>query len=82
MRRALRLPETSPGASDGVREALLRRLWVRAHGRELRAESVPGEALWDLLDGALRSVILDRRDRVKSELARASVGPAGERASA
>lgn len=82
VRRALRLPEASPRPSDGAREALLRRLWVRAHGRELRAETVPGEAVWDLLDGALRSVILDRRDRVKSELARTSVAAAGERASA
>ncbi len=82
VRRALRLPEASPRPSDGAREALLRRLWVRAHGRELRAETVPGETVWDLLDGALRSVILDRRDRVKADLARASARPAAERASA
>lgn len=81
VRRAQRLPGISQGQSDGAREALMRRLWVRAHGRELRDQSVAGDDLWDLLDGALRSVILDRRDRVKSELARASVA-AGERASA
>lgn len=47
----------------------LRRLWVRLHGRDVRATPVsePDE-LWDLLDGVARSVILDHRTRVKNAL--------------
>ncbi|SOD63364.1 hypothetical protein SAMN06297387_11096 [Streptomyces zhaozhouensis] len=73
--RALRLPRAEgggPGESVGrVREAYLRRLWVRVHGRELREEPVAAEDLWDLLDGVLRSVIMDQRDRLRAELDRA-----------
>ncbi|WP_043734276.1 hypothetical protein [Nocardia asiatica] len=47
----------------------LRRLWVRLHGRDVRAFAIydPDE-LWDLLDGVARSVILDHRTRVKRAL--------------
>lgn len=47
----------------------LRRLWVRLHGRDVRAMPVyeAGE-LWDLLDGVARSVMLDHRARVKQAL--------------
>ncbi|TNM30667.1 hypothetical protein [Streptomyces sedi] len=73
--RALRLPRGEgggPGEAVGrVREAYLRRLWVRVHGRELRGEPVAAGDLWDLLDGVLRSVIMDQRDRVRAELDRA-----------
>jgi hypothetical protein len=76
--RALRLPD--PGAS-GVPEdlradirtadlAYLRRLWARLHGRELRGESTAADEVWDLLDGVLRSVILDQRDRLRHALER------------
>ncbi|GGM38152.1 hypothetical protein GCM10010102_37120 [Promicromonospora citrea] len=69
VRRALRLPDgTAP--TDGVREAFLRRLWARVHGRELRGRDLAADAVWDLLDGAMRSVVLDRRDQVKAALAR------------
>jgi hypothetical protein len=81
VRRSLRLP-AAESETGRVREAFLRRLWVRLHGRELRGEPVDGRELWDLLDGALRSVILDRRDRVKTSLARRalSAGVGGEEA--
>ncbi|WP_040833928.1 hypothetical protein [Nocardia brevicatena] len=51
----------------------LRRLWVRLHGRDVRATPVsePDE-LWDLLDGVARSVILDHRTRVKNALSTAT----------
>lgn len=68
VRKALRLPDGT-GPADGVREAFLRRLWARVHGRELRGRDLPAEAVWDLLDGAMRSVVLDRRDQVKAMLA-------------
>ena len=66
---ALRLKET-PATARGVREALLRRLWVRLHGRELRGDAVLADDVWALLDGALRSVILDRRGLVKASIIR------------
>ncbi|MDU0288595.1 hypothetical protein [Saccharothrix longispora] len=53
-----------------VREAYLRRLWVRLHGRELRHDPVTADQVWDVLDGVLRSVILDQRDRLRSVLER------------
>lgn len=74
VRRALRLPdaEASGLAAEvrGVRRAYLRRLWVRLHGRELRGEPTGSEEVWDLLDGALRSVVMDQRDRLKRALER------------
>lgn len=70
--RALRLAEPTAETTQ-VREAVMRRLWARLHGRELRAEPIGADEPWRLLDGALRSVILDRRDRVKSSIARAAV---------
>lgn len=60
----------SPATARGVREALLRRLWVRLHGRELRGDAAQADDVWALLDGALRSVILDRRGIVKASLTR------------
>ncbi|WP_105565745.1 hypothetical protein [Microbacterium halophytorum] len=66
VRRAERLGADS---SEGAAEAFLRRLWARLHGRELRHQPVEADDVWDVLDGAMRSVILDRRDRVKAELA-------------
>lgn len=74
VRHALRLGRS---ATDGAAEAFLRRLWVRLQGRELRGEPVAASEAWDVLDGAMRSVILDRRDRVKTELT-ASGAPAEE----
>ncbi|MET1075330.1 MAG: hypothetical protein ABWY11_21970 [Umezawaea sp.] len=76
--RALRMPASVPDGVradvHGVREAYLRRLWVRVHGRELRHDAVTADGLWDLLDGVLRSVILDQRDRLRSALERQSAG--------
>lgn len=76
--RVLRLPATDavsiPSALRDeiahVRAMYLRRLWVRVHGRELRHEEIAAEDLWDLLDGVLRSVIMDQRDRLKAALER------------
>lgn len=74
--RVLRMPSSAPPAVragvHGVRAAYLRRLWVRAHGRELRGEPVTAGQVWDLLDGVLRSVILDQRDRLRTALERAA----------
>jgi hypothetical protein len=76
--RVLRMPSAVPDSVradvHGVREAYLRRLWVRVHGRELRRETVTADGLWDMLDGVLRSVILDQRDRLRSMLERQSLG--------
>ncbi|XVS66773.1 hypothetical protein ACQPYE_12135 [Actinosynnema sp. CA-299493] len=75
--RVLRMPSAAPAEvrADvrGVREAYLRRLWVRVHGRELRHETVAFDQVWDVLDGVLRSVILDQRDRLRSVLEREAV---------
>jgi hypothetical protein len=75
--RVLRMPSDVPPEVHadvrGVREAYLRRLWVRLHGRELRGEAVAADQVWDLLDGVLRSVILDQRDRLRSALEREAV---------
>ncbi|MFI7678284.1 hypothetical protein [Actinophytocola sp. NPDC049390] len=75
VRRVLRMPSAVPGdlLADvhGVRGAYLRRLWVRLHGRELRREPLAAVELWSLLDGVLRSVIMDQRDRLRSALERA-----------
>jgi hypothetical protein len=64
------VPERSRADVLGVRQAYLRRLWVRLHGRELRTEDITAEQVWDLLDGVLRSVIMDQRDQLRSALAR------------
>lgn len=76
VRRATRLPADESGLSESVqrevrdvRQAYLRRLWVRLHGREVRNDTAEVD-VWDTLDGALRSVILDQRHRVKRELGR------------
>jgi hypothetical protein len=66
--RALRLAKPATETAH-VREAVIRRLWARLHGRELRAEPVVGDEAWRLIDGAMRSVILDRRSRVKAAIA-------------
>jgi len=69
--RVLRMPSSALHADvRGVREAYLRRLWVRVHGRELRSDPVAADQVWDVLDGVLRSVILDQRDRLRSLLER------------
>jgi hypothetical protein len=69
--RVLRMPSSALHADvRGVREAYLRRLWVRVHGRELRGDPVTADQVWDVLDGVLRSVILDQRDRLRSLLER------------
>jgi hypothetical protein len=69
--RVLRMPSSALHADvRGVREAYLRRLWVRLHGRELRADPVTADQVWDLLDGVLRSVVLDQRDRLRALLER------------
>lgn len=78
-RRLTVAPETEGGAADPLVaiaadltrpwRPYLRRLWVRLHGRDVRAAPVydPDE-LWDLLDGVARSVALDHRSRVKQVL--------------
>jgi hypothetical protein len=69
--RVLRMPSSALHADvRRVREAYLRRLWVRVHGRELRGDPMVADQVWDVLDGVLRSVILDQRDRLRSLLER------------
>jgi hypothetical protein len=76
--RALRLPDAeASGIPEDLRDdiravppAYLRRLWARLHGRELRGETTAADEVWDLLDGVLRSVILDQRDRLRRSLER------------
>ncbi|MEU5875557.1 hypothetical protein AB0A73_28835 [Glycomyces sp. NPDC047369] len=75
--RVLRLPEPAAMGVEvrGTRHAYLRRLWVRLHGRELRGEPTAADEVWDLLDGALRSVVMDQRDRLKRSLEREEERP-------
>ncbi|MFI6029538.1 hypothetical protein [Amycolatopsis magusensis] len=72
--RVLRMPSAAPPGIRAdvrdVRAAYLRRLWVRVHGRELRRDEVTADQVWDVLDGVLRSVILDQRDRLRAVLER------------
>ena len=63
-----------------VRQAYLRRLWARLHGRELRGERVVADEVWELLDGVLRSVIMDHRDRLRRRLERTLDPDPGEAA--
>lgn len=75
VRRVRRLPAESSGVPEAIRDDVrtarhgyLRRLWVRLHGRELRGIPTTGAELWDTLDGALRSVVMDQRHRLKLSL--------------
>ncbi|MGV2982713.1 hypothetical protein ACNPNP_03320 [Microbacterium sp. AGC85] len=77
VRRALRLPGELSGVPEAVRDDIrtvrqgyLRRLWVRLHGRELRDQQTTGAELWDTLDGVLRSVVMDQRQRLKLAIGR------------
>ncbi|GAB3903452.1 hypothetical protein GCM10029964_095410 [Kibdelosporangium lantanae] len=78
VQRVLRMPSEVPDRVRAdvhdVRAAYLRRLWVRLHGREVRRDPVVGNEVWDLLDGVLRSVILDQRDRLRADLERQALG--------
>jgi len=68
VRRAHRM---GTDAREGAREAVMRRLWARLQGRELRRLPADATEAWDLIDGATRSVILDRRDAAKARMGRA-----------
>lgn len=75
VRRALRLPGETSGVPAEIRADIedvhrnyLRRLWVRLHGREIRDRGAEAVAVWDVLDGVLRSVIMDQRHRLKRAL--------------
>jgi len=77
VRRVRRLPAEGSGVPAAIRDDVrtarqgyLRRLWVRLHGRELRGIPTAGPELWDTLDGALRSVVMDQRHRLKLALGR------------
>ncbi|WP_405659225.1 hypothetical protein [Streptomyces sp. RK9] len=49
--------------------AYMRRLWVRLHGRDVRAAGLPdAAAAWAVLDGVVRSVMMDHRARVRAAL--------------
>ncbi|WP_435747010.1 hypothetical protein [Microbacterium sp. PMB16] len=87
VRRALRLPAELSGVPASVvddvravRRNYLRRLWVRLHGRELREQSIEPAGLWDLLDGVLRSVVMDQRQRLKIAMGRGSLPETGSEA--
>lgn len=77
VRRVRRLPANASGVPaairddvHSVRQGYLRRLWVRLHGRELRGLSTSAGELWNTLDGALRSVVMDQRHRLKIAIGR------------
>jgi len=77
VRRVRRLPADVSGVPPAirddvrsVRQGYLRRLWVRLHGRELRGLSTSAGELWNTLDGALRSVVMDQRHRLKIAIGR------------
>lgn len=83
VRRVLRLPAELSGVPDAIRDDIrtvrqgyLRRLWVRLHGRELREQMTTGAELWDTLDGVLRSVVMDQRQRLKLSIGRDAEGAA------
>jgi len=83
VRRVRRLPADISGVPEpirddvhAVRQGYLRRLWVRLHGRELRASPTRGDELWDTLDGVLRSVVMDQRHRLKVAIGRHAEGAA------
>ena len=87
VRRALRLPQELSGVPasvvsdiNDVRRGYLRRLWVRVHGRELREQAIAAGDLWDLLDGVLRSVVMDQRQRLKVAMGRGALGATGSEA--
>lgn len=87
VRRALRLPVELSGVPASVvadvrdvRRGYLRRLWVRLHGRELREQTIIGGDLWDLLDGVLRSVVMDQRQRLKVAMGRGALEATGSEA--
>jgi hypothetical protein len=82
VRRALRLPAEVSGVPASVlddihdvRQAYLRRLWVRMHGRELRGQVLGADDVWDTLDGVLRSVVMDQRQRLKIAMGRGMPAP-------
>lgn len=88
VRRVLRLPGEISGVPEAIREDVhavrqgyLRRLWVRLHGRELRGREPGGTTnlaaeVWDTLDGVLRSVVMDQRQRLKLAIGRELSGVA------
>lgn len=83
VRRALRLPAEVSGVPvtvlddiHDIRQAYLRRLWVRVHGRELRGQLLGADDVWDVLDGVLRSVVMDQRQRLKIAMGRGMPAPA------
>lgn len=87
VRRALRLPIEFSGVPASVvadirdvRRGYLRRLWVRLHGRELREQAIAAGDLWDLLDGVLRSVVMDQRQRLKVAMGRGALETTGTEA--
>ncbi|KXP14291.1 hypothetical protein AXK60_20870 [Tsukamurella pseudospumae] len=75
VRRAQRLPAGAGGVPAAVRADIedvhrnyLRRLWARLHGREIRERGPEVADAWDVLDGVLRSVIMDQRHRLRRAL--------------
>ncbi|MGO2110192.1 MAG: hypothetical protein ACTH31_01100 [Pseudoclavibacter sp.] len=80
VRRVSRLPGDASGVPArlrhdvvAIRQGYLRRLWARVHGREVRGDASEHD-VWDTLDGALRSVIMDHRQRLKVAIARDAEG--------
>ncbi|GAA1256966.1 hypothetical protein GCM10009665_54220 [Kitasatospora nipponensis] len=90
-RRMTTGPDAGGGALAALAEDLrtpwvpyMRRLWVRLHGRDVREAAFEDlAALWAVLDGVARSVMMDHRARVRAALRALSVAPAaGEARSA
>ena len=65
VRHAQRLGNDARAGADA---AIMRRLWARLQGRELRRTVPDATQAWDVIDGSVRSVILDRRDAAKAQL--------------
>lgn len=78
------LPDPDGGVLDALARdlrtpwiAYMRRLWVRLHGRDVRDASLDDlAAVWTLLDGVARSVMMDHRARVRAALRTLAAGPA------
>ncbi len=57
--------------------AYMRRLWVRLHGRDVREAPLHDLAsAWAVLDGVVRSVMMDHRARVRAALRALATAPA------
>jgi hypothetical protein len=89
-RRMTTTPDPDGGSlaalADDLRRpwtAYMRRLWVRLHGRDVRTDPLDdGASAWEVLDGVVRSVMMDHRAKVRSALRALSTSDIAEPRSA